>query len=176
MWRTRVGYAGGTLANPTYHRLGDHTESFQVDFDPKATSYEALLEVFWKSHNPCGGSWNRQYMSAVFYHSDVQKKAAEAARDRVAEKRGAVKTPILPVGTFTLAEDYHQKYELRGERELGPEFAALFKTDAEFVNSTAVARANAAVAGQLSRERLLKEVERYGLSDAGRARLLGYAR
>ena len=171
-----MGYAGGTLKNPTYHKLGDHTESFQVDFDPAVLSYETLLEHFWKSHNPCGSSWSRQYMSAVFTHSDAQKKAAEAARDRVAVKRGAVKTPILPVGTFTPAEDYHQKYELRGADVLGKEFAAMFATDAEFVASTAVARANAAVAGVLPRERLLREIDRYGLSPAGRERLLAYAR
>ena len=171
-----MGYAGGTLANPTYHRMGDHTESFQVDFDPAVLSYEALLEIFWKGHNPCASAWSRQYMSAIFYHSDAQKKAAESARDRVAEKRGAVKTPILPVGTFTRAEDYHQKYELRNESELSKELAALFGSDGEFVDSTAVARANAAVAGVLPRERLLKEVDRYGLGEAGRKRLLAYAK
>jgi peptide-methionine (S)-S-oxide reductase len=171
-----VGYAGGTLKNPTYHRLGDHTESFQVDFDPAVVSYETLLELFWKSHNPCANAWSRQYMSAVFFHTDEQKKAAEAARDRVAEKRGAVKTPVLPVGTFTRAEDYHQKYELRNAGDLYKEFAAMFGNDAEFVDSTAAARANAAVAGVLPRERLLKEVERYGLSPAGRERLLAHAK
>jgi peptide-methionine (S)-S-oxide reductase len=164
------------LKDPTYHKLGDHTESFQVDFDPAVISYDALLQLFWKSHNPCGSAWSRQYMSAVFYHSEAQKKAAEAARAKVAEARGTVKTPVLPVGTFTPAEDYHQKYELRNEPELGREFAAMFRNDAEFVASTAVARANAAVAGVLPRERLLKEIDRYGLSDAGRARLLGYGR
>jgi methionine-S-sulfoxide reductase len=167
-----VGYAGGTLKNPTYHKLGDHTESFQVDFDPKVLGYEALLELFWKSHNPCGKAWSRQYMSAVFYHDEAQKKAAEAARDRVAAARGPVNTPILPVGTFTLAEDYHQKYELRGDDVLGKELRAMFATDAEFVASTAAARANAAVAGAFPRERLLKEIDRYGLSPEGKARLL----
>jgi peptide-methionine (S)-S-oxide reductase len=176
VWRTRVGYAGGTLKSPTYHKLGDHTESFQVDFDPAVLPYDTLLELFWKSHNPCASAWSRQYMSAIFYHGDAQKKAAEAARDRVAEKRGAVKTPILPIGTFTPAEDYHQKYELRGADVLGKEFASMFATDAEFVASTAVARANAAVAGVLPRERLLREIDRYGLSPAGRERLLAYAR
>jgi peptide-methionine (S)-S-oxide reductase len=176
VWRTRVGYAGGSLKNPTYHRLGDHTESFQVDFDPATTSYEALLEVFWRSHNPCGGAWSRQYMSAVFYHDDAQKKAAEAARDKVAAARGTVKTPILPVGTFTLAEDYHQKYELRNDELVGRELRALFATDAEFVASTAAARANAAVAGAFPRERLLKEIDRYGLGEKARERLLAHAR
>lgn len=171
-----MGYAGGTLKNPTYHHLGDHTESFQVDFDPAVISYGALLELFFKSHNPCAGAWNRQYMSAVFYHDEAQKAAAEAARAKTAETRGPVKTPLLPVGTFTLAEDYHQKYELRGEELLGKEFRAMFATDAEFVSSPAVARANAVVAGAFSKERLLLEIDKYGLSAAGRARLLAYAR
>jgi len=171
-----VGYAGGTLKNPTYHRLGDHTESFQVDFDPAVLSYDALLKLFFESHNPCAEAWSRQYMSALFFHSDAQKKAAEAARERVAEKRGPVKTPLLPVGTFTLAEDYHQKYELRGDKELAREFGAMFASDADFVRSTAVARANAAIAGYVPRERLRNEIERYGLSEEGRRRLLAYAK
>jgi peptide-methionine (S)-S-oxide reductase len=171
-----VGYAGGTLKDPTYHHLGDHTESFQVDFDPKVLSYDALLDLFWSSHNPCAEAWSRQYMSAVFTHDDAQKAAAEAARERLAEKRGKVRTPVLPVGIFTIAEDYHQKYELRGDRELAAEFGSLFASDADFVRSTAVARANAVVAGCLSRERLLKEIERYGLGGEGRRRLLAYAK
>ena len=53
MVRTRCVYTGGTRKNPTYHDLGDHTESLQVDYDPARISYARLLEVFWDSHNPC---------------------------------------------------------------------------------------------------------------------------
>jgi len=165
VWRTRVGYAGGTLPDPTYHRLGDHTESFQVDFDPAVVTYEKLLEVFFASHNPCGKTWSRQYMSAVFYHDDRQKRLAEAARDRIAGAR----TPILPVGVFTRAEDYHQKYELQNDDLLKREFRALYPSEPDFVNSTAAMRVNAIVAGH--GRGLRPEVARYGLSEPARRRL-----
>lgn len=168
VWRTRVGYAGGTLANPTYHRLGDHTEAFQVDFDPAVVTYEKLLEVVFASHNPCGKTWSRQYMSAVFHHDDRQKRLAEAARDRIPGAR----TPVLPVGVFTPAEDYHQKYELQNDELLKREFRAMYPGEADFMNSTAAMRANAIVAGNGTA--LRGEAGRYGLSEEARRRLLSY--
>ena len=78
--RTRVGYTGGTTVDPTYHDLGDHSETIQIDYDPTQVSYQALLDVFWNSHNPTTRSWSRQYASAVFYHSDEQKKLAMESR------------------------------------------------------------------------------------------------
>ena len=75
--RTRVGYSGGTKENPTYHDLGDHTETVQIDYDPTRVSYDKLLEIFWKSHNPRYQSRSRQYMIAVFYQDAEQKKRAE---------------------------------------------------------------------------------------------------
>src|SRR6185369_16580386 len=73
--RTRVGYCGGTLKDPTYHELGDHTESIQVDFDPTKLTYGQILDRIWVSHNPCATAWSRQYMSAIFYEGEAQKKA-----------------------------------------------------------------------------------------------------
>lgn len=163
-----MGYTGGTLKDPTYRKLGDHTESFQVDFDPAKISYERLLEIFWSSHNPCAGSYSRQYMSAIFVHDDGQRKAAEASREKVAAKAGAVKTPILKLEKFYLAEDYHQKYELRNNGTLMREFAAIYPNDADFVNSTAAARVNAYLGGSGTKERLEKEIDRLGLSETGR--------
>jgi methionine-S-sulfoxide reductase len=147
--RTRVGYAGGTKPNPTYHSLGDHTEVLQIDFDPRQVSYEALLGVFWKAHDPASRSWSRQYMAAVFYHSEAQRQAAEASKARLQAARGqTIQTPILPVGRFTRAEDYHQKYYLRQESLLMREFGAMYPRDEDFVDSTAAARANGFVAGE----------------------------
>jgi len=163
-----VGYAGGTLKDPTYRNMGDHTESFEVDFDPATVSYERLLELFWASHNPCAGSYSRQYMSAVFVRDEAQRKSAEASREKVAAKAGAVKTPILKLDRFYLAEDYHQKYELRNARTLMKEFAAIYPRDADFVNSTAAARVNAYLGGGGTKDRLEKEIDSLGLSDAGK--------
>jgi methionine-S-sulfoxide reductase len=174
IWRTRVGYTGGTLKDPTYRNLGDHTESFQVDFDPARISYERLLDFFWSSHNPCGGSWSRQYMSAVFVHDEAQRKAAEASRDKVAEKRGSVKTPILKLEKFYVAEDYHQKWELRNHKTLMREFEALYPKDADFMNSTSAARVNGYLGGGGTKAELEKEIDRLGLSEAGKKVLRAY--
>lgn len=141
MIRTRVGYAGGTKKDPTYRDLGDHTETIEIEFDPKVISYEALLEVFWKSHSPSSDAWSRQYMNAVFCNSEAQRKAAEAKLD------GEVKTKILPATKFTNAEDYHQKYRLRSHRDLDAALHKLYPDEAAFRDSTAAARANAILSG-----------------------------
>ena len=121
------GYEGGTLENPTYEDVctnqTGHAEVVQVDFDPTVISYEALLDVFWRSHNPThlnrqGADIGSQYRSVIFYHDDEQKKCAEASRDKLVSsaKYGApIATVIEPASTFYPAEDYHQKYlEKRG--------------------------------------------------------------
>jgi methionine-S-sulfoxide reductase len=173
--RTRVGYCGGTLKDPTYHALGDHTESIQVDYDPAKLTYDQILDLIWNCHNPCATSWSRQYMSAIFYDGDAQKKAILASKARVEEKLGrAVKTAILPLGKFYLAEDYHQKYELRCNEELSREYKALFPNDRDFVNSTAAARVNGYLSGNGTQEQLGKEIDLLGLSAEGKKTLRKY--
>jgi methionine-S-sulfoxide reductase len=175
--RTRVGYTGGTTKDPTYRSIGDHSESFQVDFDPAVTSYEKLLEVFWKTPNACAVSGSRQYRSAIFWHNAAQRKLAEATRDRESARRGQkVPTAVLPLATFYLAEDYHQKYYLRLNRALLREFQAIYPREKEFLNSTAVARVNGYLGGHGSAAALEKEIQGLGLSAAGRQLLLAQAR
>jgi len=104
----------GTKRNPTYHDLGDHSETVQIDFDPTRLSYEQLLDVFWKAHDSASRSWSRQYRAALFFHNEGQKRSAQESRDREAARiRGKVQTEILPAAEFYPAEDYHQKYYLR---------------------------------------------------------------
>jgi peptide-methionine (S)-S-oxide reductase len=171
--RTRVGYAGGRKQSPTYHSLGDHTETVQVDFDPAQTSYEELLEVFWATHNPCAQAGVRQYMSAVFYHNDAQKKLALETRDREAAKRGTrIATEVLPATAFYVAEDYHQKYLLRGKASLMREFQAMYPDPKDFRNSTAAARVNGYLGGHGSEEMIRKEIDQLGLSSESRKALL----
>ena len=107
MVRTRVGYTGGTSRNPTYHHLGDHTETVELDFDPAVTTYERLLAAFWSSHDPSRPVWSRQYMAAVFYHDAEQERLA---RETAARQPAPVNTALLPAATFYLAEEYHQNY------------------------------------------------------------------
>lgn len=124
---TRVGYAGGTTKNPTYKDVCSdktgHAEAVEVTFDPAKVSYEKLLDVFWKMHNPTtlnrqGPDHGTQYRSAVFYQDEAQKAAAEASKARL-EKSGKYRRPIVTeitaAGPFWQAEDYHQQYfEKRG--------------------------------------------------------------
>lgn len=170
--RTRVGYTGGSTPDPTYHRLGDHTETVQVDFDPERISYEELLAVFWSAHDPRRAPWSTQYKKVVFVHDEEQRAAAERTRGRMAQALGAeVRTEILPAARFYRAEGYHQKYRLRGSRSLAAEYQAIYPLEAAFVDSTAVARVNGYLDGYGSLEQLETEIDRLGLSPSGAERL-----
>jgi peptide-methionine (S)-S-oxide reductase len=121
------GYSGGHTENPSYKdvctdRTG-HAEVVQVTFDPSKVSYEQLLDVFWKIHNPTqvnrqGPDFGTQYRTAIFYHSPEQEAAARKSRqalDASARFRQPVATEITPAGPFWRAEEYHQRYlEKRG--------------------------------------------------------------
>jgi len=84
-----------------------------VDYDPNVTSYSDLLNIFWNNHDPCTKQ-KRQYMSAIFYHDEEQKKLAEQTmEDQSSKKSKSIATQILPAKEFYVAEDYHQKYMLQ---------------------------------------------------------------
>ena len=167
-----MGYSGGQKINPTYHALGDNSESIQIDYDPTQISYEKLLEIFWASHSPTQRSWSKQYKAAVFYHNDEQKRLALETRDREASRRNStIATEILPATTFYRAEAYHQKYRLRQDREFMKEFNATYPSDTDFVDSTAVARVNGYLDGYGTPESLGEELEGLGLSAGASKRL-----
>ncbi len=172
MIRTRVGYAGGEKENPTYHGLGDHTETLDIDFDPAVISYEKIMELFWTAHNPCAETWSRQYMSAVFVRDGEQRRIATEVRDRVTKDlKNPVTTPILPLTRFWIAEDYHQKYRLRHDGPLLRELKAYYPDNRDFVNSTVAARLNGFLDGEGDPKVLEREIDSYGLSEDGRSRL-----
>lgn len=119
---TAVGFSGGHFERPTYEQVCSlntgHAEAVRVIFDPKVVSYETLLDVFWKIHDPTtkdrqGPDIGKQYRSVIFYHNEEQKAAALASKEKL-EKSGAFKNPIIteivPVSDFYMAEDYHQQY------------------------------------------------------------------
>jgi peptide-methionine (S)-S-oxide reductase len=158
--RTRVGYAGGTRENPTYHSLGDHTETIQIDYDPTQISYEELLEVYWGSHNPALQPWSRQYMSIIFYHDSSQRELAlESKRSEETSSGQQVYTEIIPFSEFYLAEDYHQKYHLQQVPELMEELATIYPNFVDFVDSTAVARINGYAGGHVSFQELQEQLD-----------------
>jgi len=171
--RTRVGYAGGTTENPTYHNLGDHSETIQIEYDPAQISYEELLDVFWSSHDPSTPAWSRQYMSIIFYHDEAQRSLALKTRDRQAAALDReIVTEIVPAGEFYLAEDYHQKYWLQQTPALMAEFEAIYPDEADFVASTAAARVNGYLGGNGTCEGLRAESGELGLSPEGVQRLV----
>ena len=114
------GYTGGHTANPTYQQVcadrTGHAEAVEVTFDPSKVSYEQLLEVFWKIHDPTqvnrqGPDVGSQYRSAIYTHSPQQEAAAKASRDAEQKQLGRpVATSIEPAVQFYRAEDYHQRY------------------------------------------------------------------
>jgi peptide-methionine (S)-S-oxide reductase len=170
--RTRVGYAGGTRENPTYHHLGDHAETLQIDYDPERISFERLLEYFWSEHDPTSRAWSTQYKAVVFYHSDDQKRLAEESRDRLAAKlKRRVFTEVTPFSRFYPAEAYHQKYYLRQNRRLLQEMQRYYMQDAKLMNSTAAARVNGYLGRFGTAEGLKVEIDRLGLSEDARREL-----
>jgi peptide-methionine (S)-S-oxide reductase len=121
--KTEVGYMGGAMKNPTYEDVctdeTGHAEVVQVEFDPKIVSYDKLLEAFWTIHDPTqknrqGPDEGTQYRSAIFYHSEAQKKAAEKSLKEAQKKfKEKIATEITKAGTFYPAEEYHQKYLMK---------------------------------------------------------------
>ena len=122
---TTSGYMGGSKANPTYQEVSagitGHAEVLQVVYDPKKVTYEKLLEVFWVNIDPTvrdrqfcdSGS---QYRTGVFYHSEAQRKAAEASKAALEKSKpfkAPIVTPVEMAGTFYPAEGYHQDYYVK---------------------------------------------------------------
>jgi len=119
---TTVGYTGGTMINPTYRQvctgITGHAEAVQIKYDPRVVSYEELLSLFWRMHDPTtlnrqGPDEGTQYRSAIFYHNEEQRNAAERSKeefDRSGVYLNKATTQIVPASTFYEAEDYHQDY------------------------------------------------------------------
>ena len=167
--RTRVGYAGGEVEGPNYGNMGDHTETVQVDFDPGRITYAQLLEIFWVSHRPTSRNWSRQYMNAIFYHNDEQRQLAMDSKSLVEQKiDGTIRSEVLPLRSFTMAENYHQKYMLKQHTKLKSEFSHIYPKQRDFVASTAVARLNGYAGGNGTRDQLSRELETLGLSAEGK--------
>ena len=157
---------------PTYRKMGDHTETVQVDYDPQRITYAQLLDIFWKSHEPTRRSWSRQYMPAVFYHNEEQRRQALASKANLEQKIGhAVKTEVVSVRSFTMAENYHQKYLLKNNQALGSEMARIYPNPQDFVDSPAVTRLNGYAGGHGNGDQLSREIDILGLSAEVKKRL-----
>jgi peptide-methionine (S)-S-oxide reductase len=123
------GYAGGQVVNPTYQQVcgGDtgHAEVVRIAFDPAKISFREILEVFFTIHDPTtlnrqGADVGTQYRSAIFYHSDEQKRVAEEVIAEIASSgiwKNPIVTEVTPVPEFYSAEDYHQEYFARNPNQ-----------------------------------------------------------
>jgi peptide-methionine (S)-S-oxide reductase len=125
---TRVGYTGGTVANPSYEQVctdtTGHAEAIEIEYDPAKVSYETLLDTLWAVHDPTqlnrqGPDIGTQYRSAIFPHDAEQERAAKAAIAKLQQSgkfRRPVVTTVEPAAIFWPAEDYHQKYFAKAGR------------------------------------------------------------
>jgi peptide-methionine (S)-S-oxide reductase len=119
---TRVGYTGGEKSKPTYQDVCSdttgHAEAVEVEYDPALVSYDTLLKIFWENHDPTtpnrqGPDFGSQYRSAIFYHTDAQRAAAQSSKESLEKARRfrrPIVTQITPTVEFWPAEDYHQQY------------------------------------------------------------------
>ncbi len=163
-----MGYAGGTEPNPTYQKIGSHSETIQIDYDPDIVSYQELLDVFWAENAAYVSPYSRQYNSIVFYHNKEQKMIAEQSYQKQLEKKpNTVLTEIVPYQRFTLAELYHQKYYLQVEQRLLQDALTHGGDFEEFIFSTVASRLNGYIGGYGDPANLEKELESYGLSGEG---------
>jgi len=162
---TAVGYAGGTTPHPDYQHIGDHSETVRVEYDPRQISFGHLLEVFWQSHDPSAGPYLSQYRNAIFFTDEEQRRQAENSAKRLAQTSGQrVRTAIEPAGRFYLAEDYHQKYLLRGAEDLFRHYQSIYPDSAQLVGSTAAARVNGYLGCNGNVDELEANLDRLGLT------------
>lgn len=117
------GYTGGHVKTPTYEQVSagntGHVEAIEIRFDPAQVTYQQLLDIFWRNVDPLDeyGQFcdkGAQYRAGIFYHSDEQKKLAEASKEKVgAMFKEPIATIVEKVSTFYPAEDYHQEYYIK---------------------------------------------------------------
>ena len=146
--RTRVGYAGGSKADPTYHDLGDHTEAFQVDYDPEQRSFESLLDLAFRGHDHTRQPSKVQYQNIVFASTPAQADAIASYLDSRGLTREGTATRIEQLSAFHPAEDYHQKHSLRGRQSLLNTFEQAGYDDVDIRESPAAAKLNGYAAGR----------------------------
>ena len=121
--KTTVGYSGGKTSNPTYSEVGTgktgHAETIEIEFDDTIVSYENLLDIFWRIHDPTtlnrqGADIGTNYRSIIFYLNNEQKIIAEKSKKEMQENfKDKIVTEIVPFEKFYRAEEYHQKYYMK---------------------------------------------------------------
>jgi len=163
VWRTRVGYTGGSTDTPEYHNLADHTEAIQIDFDPSVLSFEKLVELFCRRHGPGAKRRKSQYQWAFWFHNNEQAESIHSAQQRVAREAGVgFDIHVAPVLPFYRAEDRHQKHRLQ-HSQLMAQFRTMYPNFQDFVDSTAAARVNGLLSGKGDPSLQADELADYGI-------------
>ncbi len=145
--RTRVGYAGGMKDNPSYEHIGDHTEVVQVDYDPEQLSFTELVEHAFQQHNPHQQPPKRQYHHLIFTATAEQEATLETYLETNDYDTDTLATRIEPLERFYIAENYHQKFNLRGKRWITESFDMAGYDEQDIRESPAAAKLNGHVAG-----------------------------
>lgn len=153
---------------PTYHDLGEHAEVLQVEFDPTQLSFEALLTMFWASHNPARDGRRSQYRSILVCEDERQFAIADKSRSKVERTLGRkVLTEVVAGKVFYPAEGYHQKWQLRRRAALYEELAKSFDSEESLLRSFAATKLNAIAGGYLRWPAIAEIAHHLSLSDDG---------
>ncbi|AZN41868.1 peptide-methionine (S)-S-oxide reductase [Paenibacillus albus] len=166
--RTRVGYAGGTLDQPTYRQLGDHTETVEMDYDTRILSLENVLDIFWSNHNPVNINdyKGRQYQSLILYRDQNQLDVIQKVmKKREEQGKGKPDTELASFNRFYPAEDRHQKYYLKRYPSAIEELSKLFPSPQELTNATLAARLNGLAKGYTNLRTILDEIHTWPISE-----------
>jgi len=141
-----------------------------MEYDPSKTTYQKLLDIFWSTHNPTYRC-SLQYKSGIWYHSEEQGELAKKSKQQEeATRQATIFTVVEPASIFTVAEGYHQKFELRNQTKI---LKALELTDEQLISSTIAARINGYVGGCGTLESLMKEIDSFGLPKNLKNHLIG---
>lgn len=170
VFRTRVGFTGGTTESPTYRKMGDHTETVQIDFDPGIISFEKVLQQFWRNHYPNRDEYKgRQYISLLRYQSDAQAEAIKRVKKEMEAELGEqIETEIDAYTGFTLAEERHQKYYLKRYPKVLAQLEAVYPDPQLLLDSTLAARLNGFVKGFGTKEGLRQEILGWPIDETSR--------
>ena len=172
--RTRVGFSGGTSPSPTYRKMGDHTETVQIEFDPLKISYAEVLREFWQNHYPNRDNYKgRQYISLLHYHTEQQRQTIDAIQKEMEAQLGElIETEVSTFTQFTPAEERHQKYYLKRYPKALEQTAELYRDRELLRDSTFAARLNGFVKGYGTKDGVLEEIAQWSIGESEKAYLI----
>lgn len=177
--RTRTGFAGGVTANPTYRDLGDHTETVELDYDPRRIGYAELLDIFWDNHRPenINGYKGRQYQSLALYRGERQREdIRQTLEARARRGKQAPETEVAPLVHFYMAEERHQKYNLKRFPDALARLSEAYPNPDDWTHATLAARLNGLAKGFTNRGRVLEELGRWEIGAPQREALIALVR